>query len=165
VVTESAGETLALGERLGGLLRPGDVVALYGELGSGKTVLTKGIARGLGVEADVHSPTFTLIHEHAGPIPLFHVDLYRIEGEAEVESIGVEEYIEAGGVTVIEWAEKMRSVLPAERLDIALRVTGDTRRELVFETDSARMKAVVQELIVILSAAKNLGRDSSLRSE
>ena len=146
MVTESAGETLALGERLGGLLRPGDVVALYGELGSGKTVLTKGIACGLGVEADVHSPTFTLIHEHAGPIPLFHVDLYRIEGEAEVESIGVEEYIEAGGVTVIEWAEKMRSVLPAERLDIALRVTGDTSRELTFETDSPRMQTVVKEL-------------------
>ena len=137
---------MGLGEQLGRLLKPGDVVALYGELGAGKTVLTKGIARGLGVEADVHSPTFTLIHEHPGPVPLYHVDLYRIEGDAEIESIGVEEYLEADGVTVIEWAEKMRSMLPAERLDITLRMTGETAREIVLESDSPRLRSAIEEL-------------------
>ena len=159
---------MALGQRLGKLLTPGDVVALYGELGAGKTVLTKGIARGLGVDADVHSPTFTLIHEHRGPVPLYHVDLYRIEGEAEIESIGVEEYLEADGVTVIEWAEKMRAILPAERLDVTLRVMGETTREIVFESDSPRLQAVVNELgrnPRHSERSEESGRDSSLRSE
>ncbi len=146
IATTSTNDTLALGERLGKLLRPGDVVALYGELGAGKTVLTKGIARGLGVEGDVHSPTFTLIHEHPGPIRLYHVDLYRIEGDAEVESTGVQEYLEADGVTVIEWAGKMRAMLPADRIDVTLRVAGEDRREIVFESSSARMESVIEEL-------------------
>ncbi len=139
-------ETIALGEKLGRLSRPGDVVALYGDLGAGKTVLTKGIARGMGLDADVHSPTFTLIHEHPGPIPLYHIDLYRIEDEAEVESIGVEEYLGANGIAVIEWAEKMRSTLPVERLSVTLRATGETTREIVFESDWPRMRGVIGEL-------------------
>ncbi len=136
---------MALGERLGRLLRPGDVVALFGDLGAGKTVLTKGIAKGLGLATDVHSPTFTLIHEHAGETPLYHIDLYRLEGP-EVEWIGVEEYLEREGVTVVEWADRMRSMLPDERLDITLRMTGDTRREITLETGSPRLGALLEEL-------------------
>ena len=152
--TDSAEGTMALGERLGRLLKPGDVVALFGDLGAGKTVLTKGIALGLGLEADVHSPTFALIHEHPGQVSLYHVDLYRLAGEAEVESIGVVEYLARDGVTVIEWADRMRAMLPKERLDITLRrirgqrplLQGDTRRELAFDSESPRFAAVVEEL-------------------
>lgn len=131
---------------MGRLLRPGDVVALFGDLGAGKTVLTKGIAEGLGVAAEVHSPTFTLIHEHPGPTPLYHVDLYRLADESEAEALGIDEYIYGDGVTVIEWADRMRPLLPAGRIDIELRLKGDTARELAFETDSERLAAVVKEL-------------------
>lgn len=144
--TTSAEETTALGEELGRRLKPGDVVALFGDLGAGKTTLTKGIAQGMGVTAEVHSPTFTLIHEHPGPIPLYHVDLYRLSSEEEVEWIGIDEYIYNEGVTIIEWADRMRSLLPPERLDIDLRMKGDTEREMVFETGAPRMQAIVEEL-------------------
>jgi len=137
---------MALGESLGRQLRPGDVVALYGDLGAGKTTLTKGIAVGLGLDADIHSPTFTLIHEHPGAVPLYHVDLYRLSSEEEVETLGLEEYIYDDGITVIEWADTMRSFLPAERLDITLRMTGDTDRELIFETDSERLGKIIEEV-------------------
>jgi len=137
---------MSLGEHLGQRLRPGDVVALLGDLGAGKTTLTKGIARGMGLTADVHSPTFTLIHEHSGPISLYHVDLYRIDGEDEVELLGIDEYVYGGGVTIIEWADRMRSLLPSGLLSIDLRMTGDTLRELTFETGSPRMQSVVEEL-------------------
>ncbi len=137
---------MAIGEEIGKRLKPGDVLALFGDLGAGKTTLTKGIARGMGLSADVHSPTFTLIHEHPGPLALYHVDLYRLSSEEEVEWIGIDEYIESDGVTIIEWADRMRSLLPPERLDIDLRMKGDTQREMIFETGSPRMQALVEEV-------------------
>ena len=146
ICTTSADETMALGERLGKHLAPGDVIALYGDLGAGKTTLAKGIAAGMGLAADIHSPTFTLIHEHPGTVPLYHIDLYRLSTELEVETLGLEEYIYSDGVTVIEWGEKIGSFLPAERLDITLRMTGDTDRELVFETRSERLGKVIGSL-------------------
>ena len=145
-ISHSVTQTQRIGARLGELALPGDVFLLEGELGSGKTCLTQGIARGLGINGFVSSPTFTLIHEHRGPVPLYHVDLYRIEGDADVESTGVEEYLQADGVTVIEWAEKMRSMLPPDRLDITLRMTGETTREITFEGDSPRMRSVLNDL-------------------
>lgn len=146
---------MALGEELGKRLRPGDVIALFGDLGAGKTTLTKGIAAGMGLPSDVHSPTFTLIHEHPGPVPLYHVDLYRLSTEEEVERIGIDEYIYGNGVTVIEWADRMRSLLPTDRLDIDIRfeakreptAESETIRELTFETGSPRMQSVIEEII------------------
>lgn len=135
-----------LGERLGKILHPGDVLALFGDLGAGKTTFTKGIARGLGLADDVHSPTFTLIHEHIGPTPLYHVDLYRLETEAEVDSLGIEEYIYSEGITIIEWADRMKSMLPPERLDIELKMTGDNDREMILETTSPRLQAIIEEI-------------------
>jgi tRNA threonylcarbamoyladenosine biosynthesis protein TsaE len=132
--TNNYAETLALGEALGIKLVPGDVVALFGDLGAGKTVLTKGIASGLEFPDEIHSPTFTLIHEHLGA------------SEAEVESIGVEEYIHGDGVTVIEWADRMKSMLPPDRLDVYIKITGEDTREFVFETDSGRLAAVIEEV-------------------
>lgn len=146
VRTNSADETMALGQSLGAKLQPGDVVALFGDLGAGKTTLTKGIAKGMGLPDDVHSPTFTLIHEHLGELPLFHVDLYRLGSEAEVEGIGIEEYIYGLGVTIVEWADRMKSMLPDERLDIDIRRTGDETREFTFETGSTRLWAIVKEI-------------------
>ncbi len=146
VATTSAEETTALGERLGKMLSPGDVLALFGDLGAGKTTLTRGIALGLGLAADIHSPTFTLIHEHPGAVPLYHVDLYRLSSEEEIETLGLDEYIYSDGVTIIEWADRMESLLPNDRLDITLRMVGDTERELTFETESERVRKIIEGL-------------------
>lgn len=144
--TENAEETIAVGERLGSRLGPGDVVALFGELGSGKTTLTKGIARGAGVAAEVFSPTFTLIHEHPGQVPFYHVDLYRLTGGEDVEMLGVEEYIYGGGIVVIEWAERAPQLLPKERIEIALGFAGDDRRELRLRATSERLWRIVESV-------------------
>jgi tRNA threonylcarbamoyladenosine biosynthesis protein TsaE len=128
--TRSVEETFALGERLGHELQRGDVVALFGELGAGKTALVKGIARGLGITQEITSPTFTLIHEYTGGrLPLFHIDLYRLDGVDQVLMIGIEDYLAGPGVTAIEWSEKMESLLPESATRIRLTtVAGDTRR-------------------------------------
>lgn len=144
--TRQPEETVALGEKLGRLLKPGDVLALSGDLGAGKTTLTRGIAQGMGVDADIHSPTFTLIHEHPGPLPLYHVDLYRLSSEQEAEWLGIEDYLYGDGVTIIEWAKIIESILPDDRLDISLGMTGDTDREIVLQTASPRMRKLIQEL-------------------
>lgn len=137
---------MALGEALGAKLAAGDVIALFGDLGAGKTTLTKGIAEGMNLPDDIHSPTFTLIHEHLGAVPLYHVDLYRLASEDDVESIGIEEYIYGHGVTIIEWADRMKTMLPPERLDIEIRMTGDETRDFTFETESPRLWTIIKEL-------------------
>lgn len=106
VPSESVERTRRLGAILGGLLARGDVVLLHGELGAGKTAFTQGIGRGLGVTAMVNSPTFTILKEYAGRLPLYHFDLYRIEDPGELESLGFADYFAGDGVSVIEWAER-----------------------------------------------------------
>jgi tRNA threonylcarbamoyladenosine biosynthesis protein TsaE len=102
-------------------LRPGSVVALFGELGSGKTTLIAGVCRGLGVSGDVTSPTFTLIHEYAGNVPVYHFDFYRIEHPAEIWQLGWEEYVYGAGVCLIEWADRVADFLPKKRIEIYLK--------------------------------------------
>jgi tRNA threonylcarbamoyladenosine biosynthesis protein TsaE len=143
ICSKSADGTIALGEALGSRLGPGDVVALFGELGSGKTTLAKGIARGAGVGEEVFSPSFTLIHEHRGRAPFYHVDLYRLTGAEDVEQLGLEEYLYGQGIVVIEWADRARSLLPAERIDIALDFAGDDRRAIQISGTSERMQKIV----------------------
>lgn len=121
--TASPEETERLGERIGRALEPGIVVALIGELGAGKTTLTKGIARGLDVPDLVHSPTFTLIHEHKGRLPVYHFDLYRLDTIEQIEDLGHEDYFHGPGVTIVEWAEKIESLLPDDHLEI--RISGE----------------------------------------
>ena len=134
-----AGRTVELGRRLGSALKAGEVVALFGELGAGKTTLTKGIAESLGIPAaEITSASFTIIAEHYGRIPLYHVDLYRLSPEAAVE-VGLEEYFNAAGVVVIEWPERYENYLPDERIDIFIRMVGDGR---VFEIRSPRPLAL-----------------------
>jgi len=122
VMSQSTIETQTLGEQLGGVLEAGDIVCLYGELGSGKTVLSKGIAIGLGVadEDRVRSPSFVLIHRYQGRVPMYHADLYRLHGPADIADIGLREFLAGDGVAVIEWADKLEASLPSERLDIVL---------------------------------------------
>jgi tRNA threonylcarbamoyladenosine biosynthesis protein TsaE len=130
VVSRHTSETQRVGEDVGRLLGRGDIVCLYGELGSGKTSLTQGLARGLGVppERQVRSPSFVLIQRYQGRVPLYHADLYRLDGPADVEDIGLRECLGGDGVAVIEWADKIDTALPAERLDITItHQTEDTR--------------------------------------
>ena len=121
--SESPDETEALGERIGRALAPGSVVALIGELGAGKTTLTKGIARGLDVPDLIHSPTFTLIHEHRGRLSVAHFDLYRLDAPEQLDDLGYEEYFFGDWVCVIEWAEKIMELLPPDHLEI--RIAGE----------------------------------------
>src|SRR3989338_5939632 len=120
VITRSPEETLALGRRLGELLQPGDVVALCGPLGAGKTTFIKGIALGLGVAdaREVKSPTFVLIKEYAGRVPIAHVDLYRLERATDAGRIGLESYLNDRTVCLVEWAEKFPWLLPAKHLRV-----------------------------------------------
>jgi tRNA threonylcarbamoyladenosine biosynthesis protein TsaE len=113
ITSHSPADTFVLGQQLAASLRPGDVLALDGDLGAGKTQFVKGLAAGLGHPGEVTSPTFTLVHEYTGGrLPLFHFDFYRLESEAEVLRIGLDDYLEAGGVTAIEWAGKFPALLP-----------------------------------------------------
>ena len=131
-VSNSPEETLTFGERLGRLVRPGDVLCLNGPLGAAKTLLTKGIARGAGV-ADtriVTSPTFTLINEYEGRLPIYHADAYRLRDARELLDLGIEECLFGSGVCIIEWADRVASCLPAERLDFTLTHLAPHKRKI-----------------------------------
>lgn len=112
--TESPEETQALGEKIGKMLKRGDVIALIGDLGTGKTCLTQGIARGVGIARNeiVSSPSYILINEYNGTVPIYHIDLYRLENSEEIAELGLSEYVEGDGICIIEWAERMADALP-----------------------------------------------------
>ena len=136
-VTQSAEETRALGERLGAGFRPGTVVACIGELGAGKTCFLQGLARGLGVTSDVTSPTFVLVNHYRGRVPVFHLDAYRTEALTEVLELGLEEMMHGDGVTVIEWADKILPLLPADTVMVRISGLGDEPRTVVVEEPGA----------------------------
>ncbi|SFP30089.1 tRNA (adenosine(37)-N6)-threonylcarbamoyltransferase complex ATPase subunit type 1 TsaE [Salibacterium halotolerans] len=125
--SHSPSETMQFGGRLGVVVQSGDVITLDGDLGAGKTHLTKGLADALSVKEIVNSPTFTIIKEYSGLFPLYHMDLYRLDGE-EADEIGLEEYLESSGVCVVEWAEKIRDLLPDNRLQITMERRGEEER-------------------------------------
>ncbi len=129
ITTGSPAETLALGQRLAGLLRPGDVVLLVGRLGAGKTLLASGIGEGLGVQEQVVSPTFVIVRSYDGFMPLHHVDVYRLGSTAEFEDLDLFSRAD-DGVFLIEWGNVVASAVPADRLDIELIVAGGDRREV-----------------------------------
>ena len=128
VISNSAQETIKFGEKLGKKLKANDVIALSGNLGAGKTTLMQGLAKGLGVKEYVTSPTFTLINQYKGKILVFHVDLYRLESENQIEDLGIEEYFKANGVCVIEWAERMAKLLPPNANKIELKYLNENDR-------------------------------------
>jgi tRNA threonylcarbamoyladenosine biosynthesis protein TsaE len=127
---ERAEDTQALAARLARAARPGDVVALYGDLGAGKTCFVQGFAAGLGVTGAVTSPTFIMIAEHAGRLPLYHVDLYRTERLEEIRALGFEELLDGDGVTMVEWAEKAEPLLPGRALRVRILGVGDEPRTI-----------------------------------
>ena len=137
-------ETIAVGERLGRMAAPGDLLCLWGELGAGKTQLAKGIARGLAIDDTVNSPTFILMNEYRGRLPLFHVDLYRLADAADALAGGVVDDRQADGVTVVEWPERMGEVLPTGRLDVRIGGSGEEVREIVVETVDPGLARLVE---------------------
>jgi tRNA threonylcarbamoyladenosine biosynthesis protein TsaE len=129
--THGLDETLEFGGRLAQELQRGDVIALSGELGAGKTALVKGIAHGLGITMEVTSPTFTLIHEYGGGrLPLYHVDLYWLDGIEQALTIGIEDYLNGPGVTVIEWAERIAPLLPPQTTRIRIESLAENTRRI-----------------------------------
>ena len=146
LVSQSSLHTERIGERLARLARPGDVIALWGELGAGKTVLAKGVATGLGIDAsEVASPTFIILREHyGGRMPLFHLDLYRLEGQ-DLGTTGWEETLEGGGITVIEWPDRAGDALPDDRLDIRLDHIADTKRGVLVSANGPRSTRLLRE--------------------
>ena len=140
LVSSSAEQTREIGARLGRRLRPGDLVLLHGDLGAGKTTLAQGIARGLGVEGYVQSPTFTLVNEHEGcaaggaAVTLYHLDLYRLAGEEDLESFGFDDYLAPpDGVSLIEWPERAVGRLPDTYLLVRLEPLAEGKRRLLIE--------------------------------
>ena len=145
-ITHSVAQTQKAGEHLGGLLRVGDVILLEGELGAGKTTLTKGIARGLGVGGYVNSPTFTLVNEYrSGRLPVYHLDAYRLESAAEALDFGIEEYLYGDGITLVEWPQRIETVLPIEHLLIKLNYLNETKRSLRLEPTGIRYVQLVAD--------------------
>ena len=140
-VSRSPEETRAIGERLGARLPAGAVVACTGELGAGKTCFLQGLARGLGVTGDVTSPTFVLVNQYRGRLPVYHLDAYRTGSLTELVDLGLEEMLHGDGVTVIEWADKLLPLLPPRTIHVHLSGLGDESREIRIEepvSDSAR---------------------------
>jgi tRNA threonylcarbamoyladenosine biosynthesis protein TsaE len=141
-MTHSPAETEALGERFGRSAKIGLVLALSGDLGAGKTQFVKGLARGLGISARVHSPTFTLVNEYGGGrLKLFHLDLYRLETQEQIESAGIEEFLQPDGVSVIEWAERLlRENSATEQkklLRVRIEIISHTERKIVYDDPGA----------------------------
>ena len=118
--SHSTEETETLGEKLAGSLRPGDVIAYLGDLGAGKTAFTRGLARGLGCTGRVTSPTFTIVNEYEGPIPLFHFDMYRLSDADELFDIGWDDYLARGGVCAVEWSERVTEEIPSGAITVTI---------------------------------------------
>jgi len=142
-ISHSPAETEALGEKFGAGAQPGLVIALSGDLGAGKTQFVKGLARGLGVPARVHSPTFTLVNEYGGGrLKLFHLDLYRLETPAQIWSAGVEEFLSPDGVAVIEWAERIKAESGKRKAEnkmvkVKIEIVGETERKIIYDDSGA----------------------------
>ncbi|MDR0316593.1 MAG: tRNA (adenosine(37)-N6)-threonylcarbamoyltransferase complex ATPase subunit type 1 TsaE [Treponema sp.] len=128
MVSVSAEETAALGERIARRLEQGSVIALRGGLGAGKTCLAKGIALGLGITESITSPTYTIICEYQGTIPLYHIDAYRLSGDEDFENTGAGELISGKGVSIIEWSERLSRSLPPDVITITIEISGPESR-------------------------------------
>ncbi len=133
IETKDVSETEDLGRKIGEKLKKGDVVSLRGFLGAGKTVLAKGIARALGITEAIVSPTFTLVQEYDGREKLYHLDIYRLSGEDEFESMGGEEFLYPDGISLIEWSEKIDSMLPPSTIYIDITINDDLTRKITIK--------------------------------
>jgi len=147
--TDGRDASIALGRRIGQALEAGDVVALTGELGSGKTTLVKGVAAGLGVtdENQVRSPSFVIMYRYRGRCPVYHLDLFRLEDRDQVLDIGWDDLINGDAVVLVEWAQKVPGYLPQEFLEIDLEIADEDRRRIRFVGHGARYEALARELL------------------
>jgi tRNA threonylcarbamoyladenosine biosynthesis protein TsaE len=145
VTTTSPEQTQALGRRLSALLAAGDTVCLWGELGAGKTCLVQGICQGLAVAQDVVSPSFTLVNEYEGTVPVAHLDFYRLKGEVDLEQLGYDDLFDGKRIVLIEWPERASGALPRERLDVRMRWIDDRTREIEFMSDLKKYAEIVEK--------------------
>jgi len=150
--SDSPEATRTIADKLGRLLEAGDVIALYGDLGTGKTCFAQGVARGLGVPGNVTSPTFVLLREYAGRLPLYHFDAYRLNGPEDFTELGSEEYLSGPGVSIIEWAERVAGALPDDRLEVELlRLDREENTRLIrFSGTGERSRTIVEGLRRVL---------------
>lgn len=132
-ITNSEHETEELGARLAGVLHGGNVVAMFGDLGSGKTALVRGMARGMGLQARVTSPTFTIVNEYLGPVDLIHFDMYRLHSSDELFDIGWEDYLSRGAVCAVEWSENVEDAFFGDEIKVSFKKLSDTSREITIE--------------------------------
>lgn len=147
IVLKGLKETEEFGEKLGSILKPGDIISLTGDLGAGKTTLTKSIGKGLGVEDYITSPTFTLINEYKGRLNLYHFDVYRLEGPIDLYDLGFEEYIYSNGVSIIEWGDKIKEILPEERINIQIEKSVELDERIIYlYGEGERFKQLIKEL-------------------
>jgi tRNA threonylcarbamoyladenosine biosynthesis protein TsaE len=146
MVSGSAGQTRNIGIKLGKLAAAGDIILLVGPLGAGKTCLTQGIARGLGIHEYTASPSFVLVREYQGKLPLYHIDLYRLDKIEEVTQLGLDDYLYGNGVCVVEWADKGLSVLPEEHLLIKMQIVSPLKRRLSFVPRGSRYSEMLSKL-------------------
>ncbi|MFA5144589.1 MAG: tRNA (adenosine(37)-N6)-threonylcarbamoyltransferase complex ATPase subunit type 1 TsaE [Candidatus Omnitrophota bacterium] len=148
MISKSVKDTLGIGRAIAKNLQKGDVICLFGQLGSGKTVLAKGIAGGLGIEKNkVISPSFVLIREHnSGKLPVYHFDLYRLKDPKDIAAIGYEEYLYGDGVSIIEWADRLGYLLPRGFLKIELSFKDSSRRSLKFSASGRRYKELLERI-------------------
>ncbi|MCH8283143.1 MAG: tRNA (adenosine(37)-N6)-threonylcarbamoyltransferase complex ATPase subunit type 1 TsaE [Chloroflexi bacterium] len=145
--TDSPEETQSVAKALGSACTGGELFLLTGDLGSGKTCFVQGLARGLDVDEYVHSPTFVMVAQyHQGRLPLFHVDLYRVESEGEAVELGLDEYIGGAGVCAVEWADNAPAVFPPAHLEVRLTDLGGDRRRIVLRANDRRHAALVAAL-------------------
>ncbi len=144
-VSKNEFDTIELAQNFESEKFPNMVICLNGELGSGKTMFTKGIADALGIKDTITSPTFSIIKEYDGELPLYHMDVYRLDGNTD--GIGIEEYFTKGGVVVIEWADTIKSVLPKERLDIKFKIAGENKRILVLEPHGSKYEDLCEAVL------------------
>ena len=151
LVTDSPEATQRLGAELGRLAQPGDVFLLRGELGAGKTCLAQGIAWGLEVEGYATSPSFVLMNQYRGRLPMYHIDLYRLEDVTEVIELGLDDYFYGNGVCVVEWADRAMDALPTEHLLVTIKPLSDTGREFVMQPSGKRY----EELLNMLQSRSN----------
>jgi tRNA threonylcarbamoyladenosine biosynthesis protein TsaE len=143
-VSNSVEDTVSFSKKLAIRLQPGDVITLEGDLGAGKTAFTKGLALGLNIQRNVNSPTFTIIKEYKGTMPLYHMDVYRLEDSDE--DLGFDEYFEGDGVTVVEWAHLIEDQLPEERLNIFIYHQGNDTRKFIFKPIGKRYEGLCKEI-------------------
>jgi tRNA threonylcarbamoyladenosine biosynthesis protein TsaE len=145
ITTHTPEQTVEIGRALGKIALPGDIYLLVGQLGAGKTCFTGGIARGLDINEYAQSPTFVIMREMQGRLPLYHMDFYRLDNIPEISDLGLDDYLYGRGVCVIEWAEKGMAVLPDDHLLISINYVSDTERAFAFMPQGARYEKLVED--------------------